>query len=133
MPVSGALRHRQVETTVVGYATVQDIRLKIPISFEDTSGVVATVPGDSIITGIVIMRDPEWDIIALFAAGKATDLDWLVKNHQHDLSESGAGAVEVAGEPVYVAAETDIIFTWDQGGAVQGAGYVVITYTVLSS
>lgn len=131
MPVTGAFRHTEVETTIVGYATMEHVQLNIPISFEDTSGTVATLPANCLVTRRQVVRTTPWDIIALFAAGKADDLDWLVQNYQHNLSLAYAGATEITGGPIYVAAETPVIFTWDQGGATAGAGYVLIEYTLL--
>lgn len=134
MPITGANRHpyTQIETTIVGYTMTQDVCLKIPISHEDTSGVVATLPANCLITSRQVVRTTAWNIITLFAAGKQNDLDWLVQNYQHNLSMTGAGATEITGGPIYVAAETPLIFTWDQGGATVGEGYVVICYTMLT-
>jgi len=132
MPISGAYRHTQIETTVVGYTMTEDVCLKIPISHEDVSGVVATLPANCLVTSRQVVRTEPWNIIALFAAGKADDLDWLVQNYQHNLSLATVGATDISGGPIYVAAETPLIFTWDQGGATQGEGYVVICYTMLT-
>lgn len=132
MPVSGAYRHAQIETTVVGYTMSADVCLKVPIAYTDTSGVVATLPADCLITSRQVVRTTPWDIIALFTAGKSDDLDWLVQNYQHNLSLAYAGASDITGGPIYVAAETPLIFTWDQGGATQGEGYVVICYKMLT-
>lgn len=131
MPVQGAYRHRQVEVTTVGYSVATDVCLKIPISFEDVSGVIATLPANCLITSRQVVRTTPWNIISLFAAGKADDLDWLIQNYQHNLSLAFAGATEITGGPVYVATETDLIFTWDQGGATAGEGCVVICYKML--
>jgi len=123
--------HPTIDVTTVGYTVATDVCLKIPISYADTSGPVATLPANCLITSRHVVRTTPWDIIALFAVGKADDLDWLVQNYQHNLSLAFAGATEITGGPVYVAAETPLIFTWDQGGASVGAGYVVICYTML--
>lgn len=131
MPIQGANRHVEVETTIVGYGTLEQVMLKVEIAYTDTTGVVATIPANSLITRRAVVRTTPWDIIALFAAGKAADLDWLIQNYQHNLSLALAGATEITGGPIYVAAETPILFTWDQGGATAGAGYVVIEYTLL--
>jgi hypothetical protein len=133
MPVQGAYRHTQVEVTTTGYTVATDVCLKIPISFEDVSGVVATLPANCLITSRQVVRTTPWNILALFAAGKADDLDWLVQNYQHNLSQAFAGATEITGGPIYVAAETPIVFTWDQGGATAGEGYVVVCYTMLEA
>jgi len=119
------------EVTVVGYSTSQHLELKIPISFESVSGVVATIPAGSVITKRLVVREVPWNIIALFAAGKVDDLDWLIQNYQHNLSLAYPGATEITGGPLYVAAETPVIFTWNQGGATAGQGYVIIEYTTL--
>lgn len=121
------------EVTAVGYTVATDVCLKIPISFEDTSGVVATLPANCLITSRQVVRTTPWNIISLFAAGKADDLDWLIQNYQHNLSLAFAGATEITGGPVYVEAETPLIFTWDQGSATAGEGYVVICYTMLEA
>lgn len=133
MPFAGAHRHNQVQiqASVIGYATAQHLQLKIPISYESTSGVVAVIPASSVITNRLVVRETPWDIIALFAAGRADSLDLLIKNFQHNLSLAFAGATEIAGGPIYVPAEMPLIFTWDQGGATQGEGYVLIEYTML--
>lgn len=119
------------EVTVLGYSTSQHLELKIPISYQSVSGVVATVPAGSVITKRLVVREVPWNIIALFAAGKSDDLDWLVQNYQHNLSLAYPGATEITGGPLYVAAETPIVFTWNQGGATAGQGYVLIEYTTL--
>lgn len=131
MPVQGASRHTEIETTIVGYGTLEQVMLTIEIAYTDTSGVVATIPANSLITRRAVVRTTPWDVVALFAAGKASDLDWLIQNYQHNLSLSPAGASEISGGPIYVADETPIIFTWDQGGATSGAGYVMIEYMLL--
>jgi len=125
--------HPTIEVTTVGYTVAQDVCLKIPISHEDASGPVATLPANCLITSRQVVRTTPWDIIALFAVGKADDLDWLVQNYQHNLSLAFAGATEITGGPIYVAEETPLIFTWDQGGASAGEGYVVICYTMLEA
>jgi len=123
----------KTEVTVTGYTVATDVCLKVPIAYTDTSGVVGTLPANCLITSRQVVRTTPWDIITLFAAGKAGDLDWLIQNYQHNLSLSPAGATEVSGGPIYVAAETELVFTWDQGGATAGAGYVVICYTMLEA
>lgn len=123
--------HPTIEVTTVGYTVATDVCLKVPISYTDTTGVVATLPANCLITSRQVVRTTPWDILALFAVGKTGDLDWLVQNYQHNLSLAYAGATEITGGPIYVDAETEIIFTWDQGGASAGEGYVVICYTML--
>ena len=121
------------EVTVTGYTVATDVCLKIPISFASTSGAVGTFPANCLITSRQVVRTTPWNIISLFAAGKADDLDWLIQNYQHNLSLASAGATEISGGPIYVAAETPVLFTWNQGGATVGEGYVVICYTMLEA
>ncbi|MDX9953963.1 MAG: hypothetical protein BWY63_02903 [Chloroflexi bacterium ADurb.Bin360] len=133
MPISGAHHHSQlqIQASVIGYSTSQHLELKVPISYQSTSGVVATIPANSVITKRIVVRETPWNIISLFAAGRSDSLDLLIKNYQHNLSLAFAGATEIAGGPIYVPTEMPILFTWDHGGATQGEGYVLIEYTML--
>jgi hypothetical protein len=133
MPVSGAARHTEHEVAVTGYDTVDDLVLEVDLAYTDTTGAIGTIPAGSVITERVVIRTTPWDALTLFAVGKAGDTDWLVANHEHGLTKAGAGAELIGGGAEYVATDTPIIATWNQGAASQGEGKLQIRYRTLGS
>lgn len=107
-----------------------------PVTYASATQTLGTVPAGSIITDVLVARTTKWDAVTTFEVGKSGDTDWLVGTVAANVTgaiDSGEdGGVERIAVNKYVAGDTDIVLTLNQGAASQGAGYVVILYTEVS-
>ena len=104
----------------------------IPIAFTDASGNAVdingntvVIPANNLVIARYIVRTTAWDVITTFTA--VIDGNTAVSNLQHNLT-GAAPDVETVATPIWVTADANIVLTWNQGAAAQGAGFLVVTY-----
>lgn len=106
------------------------------VGFTSATQTLGTVPANSLITGVRVVRTTPWSAITAFEVGKAGDTDWLVSTTQANVAgavDSGeAGAAEVVAVNKVVTADTPIVLTLNQGSAAAGAGFVIVEYVEMS-
>lgn len=109
---------------------------KAAVTFASATQTLGTVPANSTIDSVKVIRTTAWDAITTFQVGKTGTADWLVSTVQASVDtaiDSGeAGNVEIIEPAKVVTTATDIILTLNQGGAAAGAGYVVVEYSTLA-
>jgi len=93
----------------------------------DVNGKPATLPANSLVTNVRIVRITAWDALTSFTMGKSGDADWLIANTDHGLTSSAPGVETIIPEAVATAA-TRLTAAWTQGAATEGAGYVIVEY-----
>jgi hypothetical protein len=106
------------------------------VSYASATQALGTVPANSLITTVRVVRTTKWDAITAFEVGKSGDTDWLCSTAQANVDgtiDSGeAGAAEVISSNKIVTTDTALLLTLDQGAASAGAGCVVVEYVELS-
>lgn len=106
------------------------------ITYASATQTLGTVPANSLITAVRVIRTTAWSAITTFEVGKSGDTDWLVNTTQANVTDaldSGeAGNAEVIAVNKVVTSATPIVLTLNQGAASAGAGYVVVEYVELS-
>lgn len=93
----------------------------------DVNGKPVTIPANSIVTAVRIVRTTAWDVLTSFTLGKSGDADWLANNDDHNLTGSAPGMETVVPEAVVTTA-TRVTAAWNQGAASEGAGVVIVEY-----
>jgi len=126
-----------IETDPQDFAeALEGLVLVKPITYESATQTLGTVPANSIIGPVYIIRTTAWDAITTFEVGKSGDTDWLVATGQANVDaaiDSGEdGNVEIAASYKIVTSDTDIVLTLDQGAASEGAGYVLVPFRELA-
>lgn len=106
------------------------------VTFGSATQTLRTVPANSLITGVKIIRTTAWDAITTFEVGKTGTTDWLATTAQANVTGAIAGTEEGEVESVDIekvaVTATPIILTLDQGAAAAGAGFVIIEYQELT-
>lgn len=106
------------------------------VTYESVTQTLVTVPANSIITTVKIIRTTAWDAITTFQVGKSGTTDWLVSTAQANvtaaLTAGEEGDVEVIEPAKVVTTATPVILTLNQGAASAGSGYVIVEYTELT-
>lgn len=101
--------------------------IQAEITYLDITGTIATLPINCIVLNRHIIRTTAWDTLNSFQLGSAVDPDLFITNAQANLN-SPAPDVEVVSIPRIITEQTNIVATWDQGGASQGSGRLIIEY-----
>ena len=106
------------------------------ITFASATQTLVTVPANSIITAVKIIRTTAWDAITTFEVGKAGTTDWLSTTVQANVDGAITGGeegdVEIVNTQKVVTTATPIVLTLNQGGAAAGVGYVILEYQELT-
>lgn len=106
------------------------------VTFESATQTLVTVPANSIIQKVSVVRTTIWDAITTFTIGKSGTLDWLVSTAQANLTAaltaSEEGDVETIEPAKVVTTATPILLTINQGAASAGVGYVIVEYQELT-
>jgi hypothetical protein len=109
---------------------------KTAVTFESATQTLVTVPANSLIQKVTVVRTTIWDAITTFTIGKSGTLDWLATTAQANLTaaiDAGEeGNMEVIETAKVVTTATAILLTINQGAASAGAGYVVVEYQELT-
>lgn len=102
------------------------------VTYASTTFTLGTVPANSIIKAVHVVRTTAWDAITTFQVGKAGTTDWLVTTAEANVTGAiGAGEeqeVETVADAKGIDTATAIVVTLNQGAASQGSGYVVLEY-----
>ncbi len=110
--------------------------LRKAVTFESATQTLLTVPANSLIQKVSIIRTTIWDAITTFTVGKSGTLDWLSSTAQANLTAALTGGeegnMEVVETARVITTATPIILTINQGAASAGAGYVVVEYQELT-
>jgi len=105
------------------------------ITYISATQTIGTVPANSLIKKVHVVRTTAWDAITTFQVGKSGTADWLVGTAQANVDGAIAageqGAVETVEVMKVVTSATSIVLTLNQGAASAGNGYVLIEYTPL--
>lgn len=103
------------------------------ITFTTATQTIGTIPANSIISAVRVVRTTKWDALTTFEIGKSGDTDWLATTGQANLTGNipagEAGVVEEVGTQKVVTAATPVILTINQGAATAGAGWVIIEFS----
>lgn len=107
-------------------------------AFGDANGTstLVTVPANSIIKSVYVVRTTAWDAVTTFEVGKVGDTDWLATTAQSNVT--GAipagedGDVEAMTVNKFVTSATAVISTYNAGAATTGAGFVVVEYATVA-
>lgn len=106
------------------------------VTYASATQTLGTVPANSLITQVTVVRTTAWDAVTTFEVGKSGDTDWLATTVEANVTgavDSGEdGNAEVVAQNKVVTGETDVILTLNQGAASAGAGYVVVEYVELN-
>lgn len=97
------------------------------ITFESATITIGTVPANSAVMRVTVLRTTAWDVVTTFEVGKTGDSDAYMTTAQSNVTAAAPGAeTSVAGD--VLVADTDIIVTLNQGAAVAGEGYVIVEF-----
>lgn len=106
------------------------------VTFASATQTLVTVPANSIITSVKVVRTTAWDAITTFQVGKSGTTDWLVSTAQANvdgaITGTEEGEVEIIDVQKVVTTATAILLTLNQGAASAGVGYVIVEYTELT-
>jgi len=102
------------------------------VTYASATQTLGTIPANSLVTQVTVVRTTAWDAITTFEVGKSGDTDWLATteeaNVDGDIPSGEDGAAEVVAQNKVVTSETNVVLTLDQGAATEGAGFVVVEY-----
>lgn len=106
------------------------------VTFESATQTLVTVPANSIITSVKVIRTTAWSAVTTFQVGKSGTTDWLVSTAQANVTGAIAGTEEGEVETIepakVVTTATAVVLTLNQGAAAAGVGYVIVEYTELT-
>lgn len=105
------------------------------VTYQSATLTLGTVPANSRIVEVCVVRTTRWTTITTFEIGKSGDTDWLATTAQANVNgaiDAGEdGNVEVISVNKVVTSDTDIVLTLNQGAASAGAGYVMVKFEEL--
>ena len=108
------------------------------VAYDDANGTttLVTVPANSLITTVEIVRTTAWDAVTTFEVGKSGDTDWLSTTAQASLTGAIPATEDAEAETMtvnkFVTSDTAIIWTYNAGAASQGAGYIRVRYVTFA-
>ena len=108
------------------------------VAYGDADGATAlvTVPANSIINRVYVIRTTAWDAVTAFEIGKAGDTDWLVNTTQANVTGAIGSGEEAEAEVIncnkFVETATAVNINYTAGAASAGAGYVVVEYKTIA-
>lgn len=115
---------------------MQGLAIKAKVTYLSATQTLGTVPANSLITTIAVVRTTAWDVITTFQVGKSGTLNWLIDTTEANVTGAipagEAGAAEVIAVDKVVTADTPIVLTLNQGAASAGVGYVVVNFVELN-
>lgn len=106
------------------------------ITFASATQNIGSIPANSLIKTVYVIRTTAWDAITTFQVGKTGTAAWLVDTAEANVNGAipagEEGTVEIIDVNKVVTTTTTITLTLNQGGAAAGAGYVLIEYARLT-